>query len=64
METNDEEFHGTRVVLSIRFNSLIKVWEAHVEFEAGIPTVIHGKSFKYIVDRIAEELDERMMLDV
>lgn len=55
---------GLRVVMSVKFNELLKVWEANVEFESGRVTTIYGKSFKYIVNRISEELEERMLADV
>lgn len=56
-----EAREGVRVAMAIKFNSLMKIWEATVEFESGKPEVIHGKSFKYILQRIGEELDERMI---
>jgi hypothetical protein len=57
----NEDEAVARVVMGIKFNRLIKVWEGAVEFESGKVVVVHGRTFRYVLDRITEEIEERIV---
>lgn len=50
-----------RVVMGVKFNRLLKVWEGSVQFESGRVVTVHGKTFRYVLDRITEEIEERIV---